>query len=850
MDLLQIFISQYNFSLLAFLVCGNLYLVLATNLFFLKTFNLSFGNGVSTRGLNKILERKQVYLEQERKQGTFPVISNIDEYLPQFLPHSKCLIFIDNHRRTNIAELNSPIFLRNVIPMVRVIYKTPSKKNPKGSVSLYMVFGAKTSSLNNASISGSTASVTCPLSKYLQLFTNKEACSELIMKSFLVHIKPFTCRVQLGLFPPENLENSDYQSLYTMVHKSSSHFTLSTSAPVMYSVALMEENRLSRFDRLNTQLHWIDSARAKAHTSHFSDVFVIYRVKRKLCKFQGVLDAVGIITSFDVLKACPDCLQEDGISLGTIRKTTFYNFTLTPKILVSHGCTQPEEKLILQVLDYRKATNLLAMMLQNLYSCKKKSFEKEFWVNIFKGNSSLVKAGMAHAEVFKSVMKNFSVVGTRFKSRCTVSKLSDISIEIEQQAYDMTSHIFPYYSKDHLSRLRFIGCGRQGLTSLAFNEFIKVFDNSIWFCLLAVLIAAPLAMRQVRMQVSIGSGTISILKVLLEQGNPFSTSVANSKRLRFLLAMSLLAGIVLSNAYKNTNVYNMVVPRQPILYKYFHELIRDKFEIYTRSISSHFLAFKPNDDGYESLDNLRIHNYSVVIAVETKYLLDVYNKSILENLKLGGYKQHKNLEGLVRSMSRMHPNSKSTFFKLLLDKISHKNQDWRKDVLMAVQIFPEFQTLETELLLGSLQNCEKTAVIVPYYATMEFETELVKRSHMTNAFIGEESYSDTNWLFTLDGLVPPHVIKRIIYISESGICQWWMDLFDFRRHVVKQNDLVQPASMSGNIIVVFILLVSGFAVAGACYICENYHVVMKRFGPFYDNQALCGKYRVKDLVKT
>lgn len=41
-------------------------------------------------------------------------------------------------------------------------------------------------------------------------------------------------------------------------------------------------------------------------------------------------------------------------------------------------------------------------------------------------------------------------------------------------------------------------------------------------------------------------------------------------------------GIVDSNAYINTNVHQMAIPRMPIMFKEIRELLRDNFQIYTR----------------------------------------------------------------------------------------------------------------------------------------------------------------------------------------------------------------------------------------------------------------------------
>lgn len=58
-----------------------------------------------------------------------------------------------------------------------------------------------------------------------------------------------------------------------------------------------------------------------------------------------------------------------------------------------------------------------------------------------------------------------------------------------------------------------------------------------------------------------------------------------------MVGLLLLAGIVLSNAYKSENVRNMILPRKSLPYKFFEELVQGKVAIYTRSRDFHIQSF-------------------------------------------------------------------------------------------------------------------------------------------------------------------------------------------------------------------------------------------------------------------
>lgn len=109
----------------------------------------------------------------------------------------------------------------------------------------------------------------------------------------------------------------------------------------------------------------------------------------------------------------------------------------------------------------------------------------------------------------------------------------------------------------------------------------------------------------------------SLLKVLLEQGNPFPPSVGNSNHLKHLLGTYLLMRIILSNCYKNTIVYNMVVLRNRITYKSLTELGHDKIRIYSRINYIPLDESAATDDGFLKI-NPEFRNNTVRIMVEVQ----------------------------------------------------------------------------------------------------------------------------------------------------------------------------------------------------------------------------------------
>lgn len=183
---------------------------------------------------------------------------------------------------------------------------------------------------------------------------------------------------------------------------------------------------------------------------------------------------------------------------------------------------------------------------------------RKFWSAISSGSSAIDMVAISHASVWKSVIKNYTLAYTHEQGECKVMATANFYIKMFAGSYDKSLYTFGNYPTDTLTGLRIIGCGRQGLSLLAFSELVSIFDIFIWLEIAAIISLVPVWIKLLWLKTSITANIISVLKVILEQGNPFPGSVVNKFRLRCLLVLLLLMGSIISNAYKNTNVYNMV----------------------------------------------------------------------------------------------------------------------------------------------------------------------------------------------------------------------------------------------------------------------------------------------------
>lgn len=151
-------------------------------------------------------------------------------------------------------------------------------------------------------------------------------------------------------------------------------------------------------------------------------------------------------------------------------------------------------------------------------------------------------------------------------------------------------HYASLYLGTELNSFRFITCHYKGHTGHVFTEFVSVYDKLVWSILAFSVVLVATSLKFVsgnNKSVAFANLIMSLLEVLLEQGDPFPNRVASSTRFRtrILLISFMLVGILLSNGYKNDNVYNMILPREELHYKNFEELTILNFSVYTDSRS-------------------------------------------------------------------------------------------------------------------------------------------------------------------------------------------------------------------------------------------------------------------------
>jgi len=154
-----------------------------------------------------------------------------------------------------------------------------------------------------------------------------------------------------------------------------------------------------------------------------------------------------------------------------------------------------------------------------------------------------------------------------------------------------THSYFPWTIDFPSKMLRFISCGRP-YKRFAFYQLVSVYDESTWmFIIFSMLLPAPVFLLLSKLQkrkVVVRQGSklrylLSPVQCILEQGDPFPAGETEQvPSFKWFMIPFLFAIIVVSNAYKNDNVYSLISPRRLIPYTKFEQLVEDEFEVYSR----------------------------------------------------------------------------------------------------------------------------------------------------------------------------------------------------------------------------------------------------------------------------
>lgn len=779
-----------------------------------------------------------------------------------------CLNHVTNFKGINI-NLGSavPVILRRLEPALLSTTKSNKLEN-------YLVWAPYQYYKPNETLSHQ-----CSISSFYVDGNTHNHCHKLHLPAFIPKIKPWKCQIQIELFPPifathpEKLFQDfagrpfdspiqmllflnrvldfgfpkiwSYNKIFDMTARLKEPLPPSTKIPTL-KVMIPDKTilSLSEHEKSKLYLEWMHQVYVErlmtqqpfAHNSIFFE-FTVTGIKQLL--------------------ECPICTNNHGLLLKYIPSSEFIS---------------PFRKTFMDFLAFARQNNRMLFDISvDMYSQVSSDYN-EFtaamrgcaasW-NSFGRNHMFwlvganTKLALAQVHVLKSIMQNTSILIARAETKyCLNGKIhhfKDKSVDITKlpklvftTLLNLHRFNLPLQLSNSLQALHFISCGQYKVQTLSFTSLISVFDWMTWLLMLAscIILATTLYAITYSKHASFGiiETSLSLVKMFLEAGDPFSKRAIYSQSvkkhmvfIRVLIASALLSGVVLSNAYKNKNLSEMVSPRKIVLPTILDDLIKENYKIFTRShhlkLSSLYRLEDTKNATEADLEGSLVKGYNshyynfkwrssfnsekpIEIMSELfflKYQKDIFTTGVNISTLL-------NIRDPIKSFSQLIP------LKVMREILFATKDKLQNDSLIKTSFVENmFFEFEEKQLSKVLQSCDSVAVILPNHLCSKYKQSLKPTTGKIS--ISKEAFYETGMSFYFQGLVNPSIFLRIGSMSQSGIWEWWNRFITYM-HLLSmrppqfQKVFKSAITLSGNAQVIFYILLVGLVTSVLEFLLE------------------------------
>lgn len=281
----------------------------------------------------------------------------------------------------------------------------------------------------------------------------------------------------------------------------------------------------------------------------------------------------------------------------------------------------------------------------------------------------------------------------------------------------------------------------------------------------------------------------------------------------------------------------MVLPLKPLLYEQFGDLFADNFSIYTLSKPELFYIEEFNKTNWfsQNLSVTRLTTHNNLVSYfsgglrRKLFTFETIIAEIVERTQMDVASPNMESQKEIEFHKEVHSKSHIFYANILslgADQFrkKHSNREYaNSDFEYRFGLFREFfktviTTIEKKTLLSEVHNCNKTALVLTSNQAESFARLLTPGKG--NA--GKKKYFPQYLEIQIEGLMTPAFLSRLARIKESGIVEWWTNVTEYISLVQIHNDSASylqreehptGASIDGNIIVIFTLMMGGLALA-------------------------------------
>lgn len=793
----------------------------------------------------------------------FPSLANLDVVLTPFGTQN-CLVQVDNFKPVDFSQLHYPVHLRH--PVLAFVQRNWRSNN------ISYAWIMKTEAIRNITFATESDDDNMRLEKLIMSYNLFPEDDDIHHDYPVLHpinviqhstrTRPWNCHVHILLYPPFGTRVILPPALWHPFATSNLAYQFPSRVPKVYLFLFnprVQHTLLARVYRsdflpvtsnFNNILLLGDIVHKRDNSSmELSTIEQIY-ILQSCFLFLCIMD--GWSTEFGVWK---QQVSTQNLSLiGKLELLTFpyFNAGLHLKIL---GDPYSSDSALANLLRCEAPPSfLLATATAPSHTSITAAARAHVWQSIYK-NYSLQFDGQSFPGCILNTQSWHGIVGAVQHSIGIVPIRLDYKMLVNRG--HQATLAFPVSTVNRLDSLQFVSCGQRGYHSFPYHEFISVFDLHTW-TLLTILYAAVLPVllyifHKASLHPNCNDAVecmFSGWKILLEQGDKFVSGFGPHCGLQLGSTVFILVGVVLSNAYKNTNVYNMIAPRVVLPYETLDELIQDKFTLLTRIADVHVdinyndpneIILVTSQHGINDLDNQLVAAHSEVAELHSdkhqgndslRVISTLYNHS----------KIHRGVTHIIRGMINSVAGRKwnaslgidgkeishisylfMQMFVLMLPSSFQNSQSFLGEDEPEIREKKEFFEKQENLLFNYIDGCNKSAILLTRYDCSKVAKQLVDNKHK-HVFIGKEAYKNVTEVYTLLGFIPTFLQRRIKSMEMSGIWEWWNRVIE-NRYIfvpdVKDELQLQRPTMAGNILVIFVELLSGLATASAVFLVET-----------------------------
>lgn len=417
-----------------------------------------------------------------------------------------------------------------------------------------------------------------------------------------------------------------------------------------------------------------------------------------------------------------------------------------------------------------------------------------------------------------------------------------------------------------LENLRFITCGERGSESFLLHDLMSAYDVISWLSIVIFVLVVSKFLSLISKPVPFLLSLIYLFKVLIEQGDPFPNQLLRRDSFRWTIAGILAAATVLSNGYKNTNVYNIISNRNRLPFHTFDQLQNDQVKSHTspKNVMYSFHDARGLEKGLEriSLDKEAKTIYQVDwdgkhrIQIRVSKYLKIYAADDFLHSDTGKDKNLSDTKMLWNS-TKLHHNTKELLLRPvnnLIDAMS-KNQTFNLglktsgELTESTRLKSMYSSIRENFVIEAISQCKKAAFIIDE-PKCQYYARFIEQKWNKAVDIGTEVYFPTKIGINFAGLVGLSFLRRLGGMQQSGIVEWWTHILKSSFIGRKEKEL-QPVKISGNVLVIFSLLLLGEIVGVLVFTFEIQYIIVFKAGllirlivrVFYSAKSLCELFR-------